>query len=236
MRTNLGKVGLSDSELEELRRWDTPTVANAFEQLNARDRLEGFMRPAIRCIFPELGIINGFAGTATIRASRPRAPEDPVVSNLDYWEYISSLPKPTFMVIHDLDAPDPVGSFWGEVNANVHRALGCIGVITDGGVRDLPAVRPLGFHFFAAEVLVSHAHVHLVDFGNPVSVGGVTIESGDLVQADEHGVIQIPNEIATLTAQACYDVFIGERELVQFCQQPGVNFNKLKDFAKKRGL
>ncbi len=234
MRTPLLKAVLSDAERAELRRWDTPTIANALEKLNSCDRLDGCMNPAIRCIFPELGITNGYAGTATIRASRPRASGYPAVSNLEYWEYISSLPKPTFMVIHDLDAPHPVGSFWGEVNANVHRALGCIGVVTDGGVRDLPVVRPLGFHFFAAEILVSHAYVHLVDFGKPVKVGGVTIHSGDLVQADEHGVIQIPREVATETVQACYEVFLSERELIQFCQQPDMTFEKLKAFVQSR--
>jgi regulator of RNase E activity RraA len=135
------------------------------------------------------------------------------------------------MVIHDLDAPNPVGSWWGEVNGNVHRALGCVGVVTDGGVRDLSVVRPLGFHFFAAEVLVSHAYVHVVEFGKPVSVGGVTVSSGDLLQADEHGVIQVPMSVAAELGQACYDVFKSERALIEFCQRPGVTLEKMIEFV-----
>lgn len=229
---------LSDEELAYLRRFDTPTIANALErgalrEKHGRSRLEGAMTPAIRCIFPELGITNGYAATATIQASKPRTAggaNDPYASRHAYWEYIDSIPKPTFMVIHDLDAPNPVGSWWGEVHANVHRALGCIGVITDGGVRDLSVVRPLGFHFFAAEVLVSHAYVHIVDFGKPVTVGGVEIKSGDLVQGDEHGAIQMPSSVAKQVGPACYDVFKSERALIEFCQTPGVTLEKLKAF------
>jgi regulator of RNase E activity RraA len=230
---------LTPDELAYLRRFDTPTIANALERnplpdIHKRSRLEGVMSPKIRCIFPEMGIVNGYAATATIQASKPRGQGDPYVSRTDYWEYINSIRKPTIMVIHDLDAPNPVGSHWGEVNANIHRALGCIGAITDGGVRDLSVVRPLGFHFFAAEVLVSHAYVHVVDFGKPVSVGGVTVKSGDLLQGDEHGVIQIPDNVAKQVGPACYDVFKSERAMIEFCQKPGVTFEQLKAFASSR--
>jgi regulator of RNase E activity RraA len=227
---------LTGDQLDYLRRFDTPTIANALEReslrkVHGRGRLEGVMTPKIRCIFPEMGIFNGYAATATIQASKPRGENDPYASRTDYWTYIDSIPKPTIMVIHDLDAPHPVGSWWGEVNANVHRALGCVGVITDGGVRDLSVVRPLGFQFFAAEVLVSHAYVHVVDFGKPVSVGGVTVNSGDLLQGDEHGVIQVPHSVAPEVGQACYDVFKGERALIEFCQRPGVTLEKMLEFV-----
>jgi regulator of RNase E activity RraA len=229
---------LTDDALDYLRRFDTPTIANALERgelpgIHGRSRLEGFMTPSIRCIFPEMGVMNGYAATATIRASRPRGEDGSYASRVDYWRYIDSVPKPTVVVIHDLDAPHPVGSLWGEVNANVHRALGCVGVITDGGVRDLGVVRPLGFHFFAAEVLVSHAYVHIVDFGTPVTVGGVTVTSGDLLQGDEHGVIQVPASVAKAIGPACYDVFKSERALIELCQTPGVTLEKMIDFVTK---
>ena len=221
-------------ELAYLRRFDTPTVANALEKLGQSDRLAGVVSPEVRCVFPEMGIVNGYAATATIQASKPRGQGDPYVKRFDYWDYIASIRKPTIMVIHDLDAPKPVGSWWGEVHANVHQALGCVGVITDGGVRDLSVVRPLGFHFFAAAVLVSHAYVHLVDFGKPVTVGGATIRSGDLMQADEHGAIRIPGEKAKAVGPACYDVFKSERALIEFCQTPGVTVEKLKAFVQEK--
>lgn len=230
---------LTDEELDYLRRFDTPTIANALEQgdlpqTHGQSRLEGVMSPKIRCIFPEMGIMNGYAATATIRASTARSEDEPYTSSIDYWKYIDSIPKPAVMVIHDQDAPNPVGSWWGEVNANIHRALGCVGVITDGGVRDLWVVRPLGFHFFSAEVLVSHAYVHIVDFGRPVTVGGLTVKSGDLLQGDEHGVIKVPPSVAKQTGQACYDVFKSERAMIEFCQTPGVNLEKMIQFVTNR--
>jgi 4-hydroxy-4-methyl-2-oxoglutarate aldolase len=233
------KPVLTEEELAYLRRFDTPTIANALERgalqdIHEQDRLQGHMTPKIRCVFPELGIMNGYAATATIRASKPRGQDEAPVSTTDYWEYIDSIPKPSTMVIHDLDAPNPVGSWWGEVHANVHRALGCVGVITDGGVRDLSVVRPLGFHFFAAEVLISHAYVHLVDFGKPVDVGGVTVKSGDLLQGDEHGVIQVPESVAKQVGPTCYDVFKSERAFIEFCQTPGVTLEKMIEFARNR--
>jgi regulator of RNase E activity RraA len=230
---------LTGDELDYLRRFDTPTIANALErgqlgETHGQSRLEGVMTPDIRCIFPEMGVMNGYAATATIRASRPRGRDEPYASRVDYWRYIDSIPKPTVMVIHDLDAPHPVGSWWGEVNANVHRALGCVGVITDGGVRDLWVVRPLRFHFFAAAVLVSHAYVHVVDYGKPVTVSGVTVKSGDLLQGDEHGVIQVPASVAKMTGPACYDVFKSERALIELCQTPGVTLEKMIEFVTDR--
>jgi len=229
---------LTEKELEYLRRFDTPTIANALErnglpEIHKQSRLEGFMTPKIRCIFPEMGIMNGYAATATIRASKPREEGESYGSRLDYWKYIDSVPKPTIMVIQDLDAPNPVGSWWGEVNANVHQALGCVGVITDGGVRDLWVVRPLGFHYFAAEVLVSHGYVHVVDFGKPVTVGGVKVKSGDLLQGDEHGVIQIPESVDKKTGEGCYNVFKSERALIEFCQTPGITMEKMIEFVSK---
>jgi regulator of RNase E activity RraA len=235
-----GKVEplLTDEELDYLRRFDTPTIANALErgglpEIHGQSRLEGAMSPAVRCIFPEMGIMNGYAATATIRASKPRDEGGSYVSRVDLWKYVDSIAKPTIMVIHDLDAPKPVGSFWGEVNANVYRALGCVGTITDGGVRDLSVVRPLGFHFFAAEVLVSHAYVHTVDFGKPVTVGGVTVESGDLLQADEHGAIKVPASVAKKVGPGCYDVFKGERAFIELCQRPGVTLQDMIDFVER---
>ena len=156
---------LTNEEMDYLKRWDAPTIANALERTKARPRDKGFMTPDIRPTFPELGPMVGYAVTATIKASEPRGQGDAYVDSMAYYEYIQSIPAPRIMVIHDEDAPNPIGSFWGEVHGNLHQALGCTGVITDGGVRDLDAVRALKFHYFAAKVLVSHAYVHLVDFG-----------------------------------------------------------------------
>ncbi|MCZ6707873.1 MAG: RraA family protein, partial [Chloroflexi bacterium] len=117
----------------------------------------------------------------------------------------------------DLDQP-PIGSFWGEVNGNIHHALGAVGLITDGGVRDLDEVRELGFQFLAKELLVSHAYVHLVEIGEPVTVGGVTIHPGDLLHADQHGALKIPHEIAPEVAEAAQRVEDRERVIINYAK------------------
>ena len=131
-------------------------------------------------------------------------------------------------LIQDLDEPRCIGSLWGEVNGNIHRALGCLGVVTDGGVRDLDEVHDIGFHFFAAEVIPSHAYVHLVDSGIPVKVGGLVVTNGDLIHADKHGVVVIPAEIAREVPQACQTVEDRERRMINFCKSPDFDPEKLK--------
>jgi len=224
---------LTPEEIGYLKRWDSPTIANALERAKVRPATAGFMGPGIRSIFPELGVMIGYAATATIKASQP-SKEGGYVDRFEYYEYIRSTPAPRVMVIHDEDAPHHVGSFWGEVNGNVHRALGCEGVVTDGGVRDLGPVRLLRFHYFAAEVLVSHAYVHLQDFGKPVKVGGLTVEPGALLYADEHGVIEIPHSLAKKVGALCYEVYQSERPLIDLCQSRDFTLEKLKEFWKKR--
>ncbi|MGH2626527.1 MAG: RraA family protein [Anaerolineales bacterium] len=224
---------LTPEEAAYLKRWDSPTVANALERAKVRAATEGFMGPSVRCIFPEMGVMIGYAVTATIKASEP-SKEGGYVNRLEYFDYLQSIPAPRVMVIHDEDAPKPIGSYWGEVNGSIHRALGCAGVVTDGGVRDLGPVRALKFHYFAAEVLVSHAHVHLREFGKPVKVGGLEVKPGDLLYGDEHGVIEIPHALAKRIGQLCYDVYQSERPLIDLCQSADFTVEKLKEFFRKR--
>ncbi|MCZ6795227.1 MAG: RraA family protein [Planctomycetota bacterium] len=224
---------LSVREMDYLKRWDSPTIANALERRNVRPRDKGFMSPEIRAVFPEFGPMLGYAATATIRASEPRKGGEAYVDNFEYYEYIQSIPSPRIMVIHDQDAPTPIGSFWGEVHGNLHQALGCIGVITDGGVRDLGPVRALRFHYFAAQILVSHVHVHLVDFGKPVTVGGHTVKSGDLLYGDEHGVIDVPHSLAKEVSDLCYRVYQAERPSIDFYRSADFSLEKLRERRRR---
>jgi 4-hydroxy-4-methyl-2-oxoglutarate aldolase len=210
---------LCAEELEALRRWPTPAISNAIELFDIRPRNEGFMLPEIECVFPELEPMIGYAVTAVISADSPEGRRIPPP---DWWEEILKIPEPRVAVIHDID-DSVIGSFWGEVNANIHKALGCVGTVTDGSVRDLDEVREIGFHFFSSCVSVSHAYVHLVEVGIPVKVGGLTVRSGDLVMGDKHGVISIPLEIARDIPKAA--------QLVEDWERPVINFCKSKEFT-----
>ncbi|MGA2465992.1 MAG: RraA family protein [Thermodesulfobacteriota bacterium] len=210
---------LNREGLESLRRWSTCAVSNGIELFNIRPRNEGFMLPEIKCIFPELGAMIGYAVTAVISAD---SPEGHRIQPPDWWEMILKIPEPRVIVIHDIDHP-VVGSFWGEVNANIHRALGCVGTVTDGSVRDLDEVREMEFHFFSSCVTVSHAYVHLVEMGIPIKVGGLVVKPGDLILGDKHGVISIPLEIARDVPKAA--------QLVEDWERPVINYCKYKDFT-----
>ena len=145
--------------IDALKKISSPSVANAIETFNVRPRNHGNMSSEIRTLFTELGPLVGYAVTAVIRAE-PQPLEGHRASTFGWWDYVLSIPAPRVIVVHDLDEPRGQGAQWGEVQANIHRALGCAGVITDGSVRDLDEVRALGFQFAAAHVSVSHAYVH----------------------------------------------------------------------------
>src|SRR5437588_8563813 len=180
--------------LEALRAWDTPTICNALEIVAPARRAIGFTRRPLVAPFPELKPIVGFARTALIRSREPH-PRDRESANrirLGYYEHIATEPLPSLSVIQDIDAPDTgFGAFWGEVQSNVHKGLGCVGVVTDGSVRDLDAMAS-GFFVLAGSIMPSHAHVHLVDFGGTVSVAGMIVSPNDVIHADRHGAVVIP--------------------------------------------
>ena len=209
---------LTPEQLAELRRFSTPTVCNAIEMFDVRRRTDGFMRPGLECRFPELGVIVGYAATATSRAARP-AGNGGGVELRAYYEHIVAQPAPRILVAQDLDDP-PLGALFGEVNASVHQALGCVGHITNGGVRDLDECRHIGFQFFSSCVQASHAHVHLESFGHPVEVGGIAVHPGDLIHADRHGVCLIPHEVAPEVAAACEAMEAIERPLTELARSP----------------
>src|SRR6202022_85705 len=217
-------IPLTAEDLERLRRYDTCTVANAIETFDVRPRTAGYASPVIRCIFPQLDVMVGYAVTARARANTPG---DGSYSRHGWWDAIVAAPGPRVAVIQDLAEP-PGGAFWGEVQANIHRALGCVGAVTNGGVRDLLEVEPLGFQYFAGSVMVSHAYVHMVDFGTPVTIGGLEIRPGDLIHADRHGVQVIPQEIARAIPDAAEKIIAQERKIISLCQSPGFALEELK--------
>jgi len=219
---------LSREHIEELRKITTPTICNAIETFEVRPRNEGFMNTEIRCIFPELGPVVGYAATATIIASRP-GEEDERAKDQELWKHVLATPAPRIVVVQDLDKPPCVGSLWGEVNGTIYKSLGCAGTVTNGGVRDLDEARAMGFQFFAAHVIPSHAYVHVVDVAKPVRVGGLTVHPGDLLHADKHGVVVIPHEVADTVAERAREVEQSERGIINFFRSPDFSPDKVID-------
>ncbi len=211
---------LTPNELRALRRYNTPTIANAIELFNVRPRHTGFLPHYIRCLLPDLGPIVGYAVTSKTKAAPP-GPDEPQQPDLlgDYFRYVASQPGPKIAVAQDLDDPPGLGAQFGEVTATIHQKLGCIGHITSGCPRDLDEVRALGFQLFGLNPCVSHAYVRLVEFDTPVTLGGVEIHCGDLIHADKHGVCLVPHSVAHQLAEACAEVERRERPLLECCAE-----------------
>ena len=209
---------LTKDELEVLRKFDTPTICNAIEGFGVRDRTEGFTRPGLRrwVSWGDKPMV-GYARTALISSATPQLPTHWDRMEQYYRQY-EAFDLPQVAVIQDID-PVPLGAFWGDVQATVHRALGCVGVVTNGGVRDLQEVERVGFNFFSKEVLASHAHVHIVEAGGPVTICGLTVSPGDLIHADEHGAVVIPHGIAEEVARACRQAMEAEEALLLPCRK-----------------
>ena len=220
-------MSLTMAQIDALKKITSPSVANAIETFNVRAREIGNLSSDIRALFPEMGPMVGHAVTCIIRAESGPI-EGHRASLFGWWDFVLSIPAPRIVVVHDLDDPRGQGAQWGEVQANIHRALGCVGVVTDGSVRDLDEVRALGFQFAAAHVSVSHANVHMVDFGIPVKVGGVWVKPGDLVHGDQHGVVTIPEKVAADIPAAIAKVEATERRIISVCQSPDFTAEKLK--------
>jgi len=214
------RVGVSRADFEALRGMDTCAVSNAIERLNVRLRNEGFVSGALRCRFGTFQPMLGYAVTGRIRSSSPPMAGRCYYDRMDFWEYLTTLPAPRVMVLQDVDHKAGVGALVGEIHATIGLALDCIGYVTNGAVRDLPAVKALGFHLFSGSVSVSHAYAHLVDFGDPVEIGGLKIAPGDLIHGDCHGVHTIPRDIISEIPGEAARILSAEDQLKEYCRSP----------------
>ena len=219
-------AALSAEQLTVLQALDTCSVSNAIEQFDLRLRNEGFLRDA-PCLFPALPPMLGFAVPAVIRSSMPPMAGRCYYNRMDWWRYILTIPKPRVLVLKDIDPQPGLGAFLGAIHVHIARALGCVGCVTDGAVRDLPEIARTGFQLFARGTSVSHAYAHIVDFGAPVEIGGLTIKPADLLHGDRHGVQTIPLSVAASIPETVATMLAAERELIDFCASPGFTIEKL---------
>lgn len=221
---------LSAADLKGLRAFDTPTICNALEVVAPQRRLHGFNVEPLRCIYPDLPPIVGYARTGTIRACEPsfRPADKDRELRLAWYKYVDQGgPKPSVIVLQDLDgARAGYGSFWGEVNSHIHRGLGAVGLVTNGSIRDVP-MNAKGFQMLAGSVMPSHAYVHNVDIAVPVTVCGMSVASGDLIHADLHGAVVIPKEVARKIAAAATLIAKREAVLIGASKKKGFDYAKL---------
>jgi 4-hydroxy-4-methyl-2-oxoglutarate aldolase len=185
---------LNHSELLKLKRWNTPTIYNGWEQITKSDAgKDGFNLEETTDFMPQMGPMVGYAITVIIEPGNHAHKQKPNVWEA-YREYIASVPGPKIVVVQDLDRPATFGSFWGEVNRNVHKALGCVGTITDGSIRDLDEMNNASFKALARRLSVGHAYSTPAKWNSEVEVFGRKVRPGQLIHADKHGFLVIPDE------------------------------------------
>ena len=221
---------ISQSDLDILTKWDTPTICNALEVVVPERRGTGFTTVPLICLAPNLPPMVGYARTATIRATTP--PDESAEAwksrRARYYEYVADCPHETIAVVQDLDATPGFGAFWGEVNTAVHRGLGCAGAVTNGSMRDLDDCAP-GFQLLAAKVGPSHAHVHIVDFGSPVTIFGMRVVHDDIIHADQHGAVVIPAKVVKELPAAVELLQRREAVILKAARSADFDIDKLKE-------
>jgi len=222
------RQAVSADVLEQLKRYDSCTLSNAIEVFDVRPRDTGFVSGEVRCLFPDLGPMLGFAATATVRARGPAA-----AGNQDLlFKHTQEIPGPRVLVVQDLDDPPGAGALIGEVMGNIFKRLGCAGIVTDGGVRDLKEVEALGFQYFAPGPVVSHAYIRVEQVGVPVSVGGLRVEPGDMLFGDRHGVLLIPQEIAAELPEAADRIVEREQKLIGWVRSDDFSLDRLSEMRQ----
>ena len=220
---------LTEAELGALGRFDTPTICNALELVVPERRALGFTTQTLICPFPQLPPMVGYARTAMIRSALPLglSAADQRKARLEYYRYVASGSEPKIVVIQDVDSRIGFGCFWGEVQTAIHQGLGCKGLVTDGGVRDLDAVAP-EFQVLCGKVTPSHAWVHAIAFGGVVDVFGMVVRSDDLIHADRHGAVVIPREVAREVPRAAELCAQREEPILKVARSPDFSLDALE--------
>lgn len=225
---------LRPARLEELRQLSTCVASSAIESFGVRMYNTGFADSSVRCQFRDLPPVIGYAATARIRSEDPPMEGDGYFyyDRSDLWKHILSVPPPRVVVIQDIDHHPGLGAFVGSVHAHIFRALGCVAFVTNGSVRDITDIRPIGFQLFASGVAVSHAYAHLFDYGTTVHVGGLDAAPGDLVHGDLHGVQTIPLEIADRVPAAAHEILNRRKQIMDLCGSPDFSLEKLQGLIR----
>tara|TARA_B100000579_G_scaffold76586_1_gene59296 strand:+ start:1498 stop:2187 length:690 start_codon:yes stop_codon:yes gene_type:complete len=223
---------MSQKLLEILRKYDTPTIVNSLELLEPKFRTMGFTKDQFICADRSLPPIVGYARTATIKSSNEINPQIKRERSLSYYQYVSSGSGPWVSVIQDIDQNPGFGAFWGEVSSNIHKALGVLGVLTNGSVRDLDMLSE-GFQILAGKIGTAHAYVHIEETGIPVNIFGIEVNHNDFIHADQHGAVIIPAEHSEKLPDAIRLVIKREKVILDACKREDFNYHILKQAIMK---
>lgn len=217
--TDLPRVAeIDEQSFAFLRGVDSPTIANAIEQFNVRDRTEGFIGGEVRCLFPEMPPMVGAALTVTMTNT-----PGPLAGRETWWrmyEALEQMPAPSVLVVQDVSGEPSRCAYAGEVMATLAKRLGAVGMVTDGGLRDIHEVRALGFHYFVRYLVVSHGNFDIIDIGTPIVLDGQDVKTGDILHGDANGIVIVPREVLADLPNAVQNVRTRERETMDYFLGP----------------
>jgi 4-hydroxy-4-methyl-2-oxoglutarate aldolase len=225
---------LTSEQLTALGRLATSEVADAIETFQVQLRNVGFADGTIRCCFDELPPVVGYAATARIRTAIPPMVGAAYADRLDWWTSVRATPGPQIVVIEDADAHPGLGALVGELQGTVLRALGVVGIVTNGALRHLPQLRALGLQCFAHQVVPSHAYAHVFEFNVPVRVGGLEIAPGDLLHGDRNGLVRVPAAIAADVPAAAAQLRRLNAQILALTHSDAFDLERLRDLFAAR--
>jgi regulator of RNase E activity RraA len=220
------------SDLNTLKRWDTPTICNGLELVAPERRAIGFTVEPMVAADRKLPPIVGLARTGFIRASE--RPKGPIPSREGWYDYVAAHDLPTIAVLQDIDDRPGYGAFWGEVQSTVHLALGVEGCVTNGSFRDLDMLAP-GFQIIGGRIGPSHAHVHMVEMGCDVNVCGMLAAHDDVIHADFHGAVIVPADAVKRLPGAIELIARREKVILDVARAPDFNSAKMREALKRAG-
>lgn len=220
------------AELKAIQEFDTCAILNAIETFGVRLRNEGYARPGLQWLFPQLRSMIGYARTMCVKSSNPPLRGNTFEDRTDWWQDIVSRQFPSIAVVQDVDENAGVGSVAGGVHAAIMQRLGCTGLVTNGSVRDLNSVESTGFAFLAGSVSPSHAYGHMVNHNQPVTICGLPVQPGDLLYADRHGLISIPIDLVPALPAVAAKQRERERRIQDYCKNPQFSLEGLYEIAK----
>ena len=221
-------ASISESDFQALALLDSCSVANAIERFNIQLRNEGYTGDDLICHFPGRPPMLGYAFTLQVRSYAPPTKGRSYFEDTHWWDAFLQIPEPRILVIQDMDRHPGTGALVGEIHVEILRGLGCIGVITNGAVRDLDRVRPLNFQMYSHALSVSHGYSHIISTGSRVQIGGLDIRTGDLLHGDCHGVIRIPKELAARIPATAAALRQKEDDIIAFCRSDAFSVEELR--------
>ena len=197
--------------LEELKQYDTPTITNVVAAypdrpkvcLGLYDSWEGnwYTSSDLKCIFPEIGRLAGYAVTVTFGL----AEEGDTLTYEDMYTALANSPKPTILCVKQ-DFPEKYRNKCGVLGGNMmtaFKSLGCIGVISDGPGRDIDEIRPMGMQYMITGASPGHGPFVVKAVGDTVDICDMIVSPGDIVHMDECGAVKFPAEYLERVAELC---------------------------------